>query len=50
MDRGIGKRMRFRLFFVRVWEIYNRVEIPELPTSMILSGWDKIVYSLQKSS
>ena len=30
MHRGIGQRMRFRLFFVKVWEIYNRVEIPDL--------------------
>jgi hypothetical protein len=30
VDSGIGKRIRFMLFFEKVWEIFNCVEIPEL--------------------
>jgi len=29
MNTGIGKCMRFLLIFVRVWEIFDYVEIPD---------------------
>jgi hypothetical protein len=32
VDSGIGKRIRFMLFFEKVWEIFNCVEIPDIYT------------------
>jgi len=35
MNTGIGKCMRFLLIFVRVWEIFDYVEIPAVSYNVL---------------